>query len=91
VETATFSLKGYGRHAAAIRNPASHDSGTAWSAARLTVKGKERHSLGGHPVEVRRGYAAALAAAINTKVTPSDVIANDEDDVWLAAMSILCL
>jgi hypothetical protein len=76
-------------HAAAIRNAAGDDSGTAWSAAWLTVKGKERHSFSGEPVEVRGSYAAAITAAIDSEIAPSDVITNDQDDVWLAATNIL--
>ena len=76
-------------HAAAIRNAAGDDSGTAWSAAGLTVKGEERHSFSGEAVEVRGSDAAAFAAAIDAEIAPSDVITNDEDDVWLAATNIL--
>jgi hypothetical protein len=64
-------------HAAAIRNTAGNDSGTAWSTAWLTVKGKERHSFSGDPVEVGGSYAAAITATIYAEIAPSDVVAND--------------
>ena len=72
-----------GRHAAPVGDAAGDQGGPARGAARLAVERPELHALAGHPVEVRGGHAAALAAAVGAEVPPAGVIGDEEDDVRL--------
>ena len=71
------------RHAAADRQPSRHRRGAAGRAARLSVERQELQALGGQPIEVRRGRAAVLAAAVAAEIAPADVVGHEHDDVGL--------
>jgi hypothetical protein len=90
-QAAALSLKCDSRHAAAVGDSAGHDGGSAWCAAWLAVEGEERHSFIGHPVEVWGCDATAFAAAVDAEVAPAYVVTDEEDDVWLGAVTILCV
>src|SRR5271167_3334202 len=90
-QAAALALKGHCRHAAPVGDASSHNRGATGSAAGLAIKGAEGHAFVGHAVEIRRGLAAAFAAGVSSEISPADVVANDEDDVWLAARACASL
>src|SRR5215469_8967455 len=53
-------------------------------AARFCVIVGEAHTLAGHPVQIRSS-AGHKPLIVDTYVRPTDVIAHDDDDVWLFA------
>src|SRR5271163_4103569 len=53
-------------------------------AARFRIIVGEAHTLVGHPVQIR-GSAGHYSLIVNTDVRPADIVAHDNDDVWLVA------
>src|SRR5271154_4586283 len=90
-ETASLTLKGDSRHAAAVRNTACYHRGTARCAAWLGIEREECHSLACHAVEIRGRHPTPLTAAIRTEITVANIIPYYQNDVRLARSLSSCL
>lgn len=86
-EAAALTLEGNGRHPAAVRNAAGLHGSAARRAARLSVERKERHSLAGQTIDIRRRHSAPLTAAVGTEIPVADIIPYQQNDVWLLLLS----
>ena len=82
-QAAALALEGHGGHAAAVRDAPGLHGRPARRAARLGVEREERHALVRQTVDVGRGHAAPLAAAVGAEVAVAGVVGHDQDDVGL--------
>jgi hypothetical protein len=77
-----LSLKGDSGHATAVWNASGLHGSPAWRATGLSIEGEERHAFVRHAIQIRCRHAAANAAAVRTRIAVSEVIGDQQNNVW---------
>jgi hypothetical protein len=87
-QAAAFALEGDGGHSAAVGNTAGLHGSATRRAAWLGIEGQKGHAFGRNPVKIRGRHAAVFATSIGARVSVTEVIRHDQDDVWFLILSL---